>query len=324
MRIIDKTQFQNAQGEVEMIGRILGTLRYGFSWYPELQAQKSVILQLERLLEKGFVLIRNFNLPGSEVIVPMILLGPNGVSVIYATPLKGFYEAKGDQWNRVDQGRSLAAPVNLINRVVRLALATQKYFEHQKLNIPGQVEPVLIAANPGLNLETMRPIAKVIKSDAIKAFAGSLIQNRPVLRNEQVYALAERMVPPPGAEDVPPQSAPKPGAPTPASSQPQQPASRAKAIFNASQSAPAVDSSDPAFAFDEKDNPLAPQDMPPGLTESSPMRGLSQAPAIAPKKRMLGMTPLQLGILAAIFLIGLCAISALGIYIYYFYFASLP
>ncbi len=320
MRIIDKTPFQNAQGEVEIIGRIQGTLKYGFGWYPDLQAQNAVIAQLERLLEKGFVLIHNFNLPGSEVIVPLILLGPNGVSAIYVTNLKGFYEAKGDQWNRVDQGRSLAASINLLNRVVRLALATQKYIEHQKLNIPGKVEAVLIAANPGLNIETMRPIAKVVKSDAIKTFAGTLIQTRPVLRNEQVYALAEKMVAPP-ADNVPPQPAPKPGTASPASSKPQQPASRAKAIFNAPQSTPAVDSSELAFAFDEKENPLAPQDMPPGLTESNTLRELSQAPVIAPKKPILGMKSWQWGILAAILICGVVALFAVY---YFFYLSYLP
>jgi len=309
MRIIDKTPFQNAQGEVELIGRIQGTLKYGPSWYPELQAQKSVIAQLERLLEKGYVLIRNFNLPGSEVIVPLILLGPNGASVIYVTHLKGFYEAKGDQWNKVDQGRSLAAPVNLLNRVVRLALATQKYFEHQKLNIPGQVEPVLIAANPGLNLETMRPIAKVVKSDAIKTFASTLIQNRPVLRNEQVYALAEQMVTPLRPDDTPPQATPKPAT--------QQPTSRAKAIFNASGNASAPNSSEVAFALDEDGTHSASQELPPGLQESSSVRELSQAPVISQKKLVLGMKPVQFGFLAAMLLIECCILAAGAAYFYF-------
>jgi hypothetical protein len=317
MRIIDKTPFQNAQGEVDIIGRVRGTLKYGPSWYPELQAQKTVIAQLDRLLEKGYVVIRNFNLPGSEVIVPMILLGPNGIFMLYVTHLKGFYEAKGDQWNKVDQGRSLAVPRNLLIISKRLAEATQKYFELQKINISGQVEAIVIAADPGLNIETMRPITKVVKSDAINAFAGSLIQNRPVLRNEQVYALAERMVTPPEVND-PPQPAPKPAAQQPAA-----PASRAKAIFNAAESAPAFDSADLAFAFDEDGTHIAPQGLPPGLNESSPVRQLTQAPVILPKKKLfLGLTPMQWGILGAITFVWLCVMAAGGIYIVYF--SALP
>jgi hypothetical protein len=193
MRIIDKTPFQNEKGEIDLIGRAQATLKYGPSWYPEQTAQKTVIAQLDRLFEKGYVLIRNFVLPGSEVIVPMILLAPSGVFVIYATHLKGFYEAKGDQWNKVDQGRAVPAPRNLISITERLARATQKYFEIQKITIPGRVEPVLMAAEPGLNMESLRPIIRVVKSDAIAQFAASVLQNRPVLRNEQVYDLAERI-----------------------------------------------------------------------------------------------------------------------------------
>ena len=315
MRLIDKTPFQNAQGEVELFGRIQGTLKYGPSWYPELQAQKTVIAQLDRLLEKGYVLIRNFNLPGSEVIVPLILLGPNGVSVIYVTHLKGFYEAKGDQWNKVDQGRSLAAPVNLLNRVVRLALATQKYFEVQKLNILGQVDPVLIAAKPGLNIETMRPIAKVVKSDAIKSFAGTLIQNRPVLRNEQVYDLADRILTPRPPDEMPPaQPTPKPAASTVAA---QKPPSRARAIFNATEAPPAFDSSELAFAFDETGTQASLQGLPPGLQESSSADELSQAPVTSQKKLILGMTLPQLGILVGILTIWLCIMAIGGLYIVY-------
>jgi hypothetical protein len=307
MKIIDKTQFQNAQGEIDILGRIQGTLKFGPSWYAELQAQKVVIAQLDRVLEKGFVLIRNFNLPGSEVIIPLILLGPNGVSVIYVTHLKGFYEAKGDQWNKVDQGRSLPASRNLLSLVERLARATQKFFEVHNLNVPGSVEPVLIAADPGLNVETMRPFVKVIKSDAIKAFASSLLQNRPVLRNEQVYALAERIVSP--AEEVLP-----PPAPSAVPAQPE-PSSRAKAIFNASDSAPAFDSSDLAFAFDDKDNPLASK-MAPGLTGSSSVRELSQAPVAARKKPILGMKPGQLMFLIIMSVVECCILVGGAAYLY--------
>ena len=84
-------------------------MKYGFNWYAELEAQKAVIAQLERILEKGFVIIRNFTLPDSEIVIPLILIGHGGISVIYVTPIKGFFEAKGDQWNTVINGRGLPA-----------------------------------------------------------------------------------------------------------------------------------------------------------------------------------------------------------------------
>src|SRR6266540_4702813 len=119
MKIIDKTPFQTEEGEIDFYGRVQGTLKYGFNWYGEIQAQQAVIAQLERLLEKGFVLIRNFTLPNSEIVIPIILIGAGGIWVIYVTKEKGHFEARGDQWNTVDNnGKALPASINFIGRVL--------------------------------------------------------------------------------------------------------------------------------------------------------------------------------------------------------------
>ncbi len=317
MKIIDKTPFQNEQGQIELMGRVQGTLKYGGNWYPELEAQKTVIEQLGLVLEKGFVLLRNFNLPGSEIIVPILLIGVNGLTVIYVTHLKGRYEAKGDEWNRLDQGRSLPDRANLVNRVVRLARATQVYLERQGITVPGSVTPVLMAAYPGLQIETMRPVARVVMSDAIKQFAGSLLQGRPALRPEQVYDLADRITNPidlRGVEPVP-AAAPTPTpAPAPTANQPA--GSRARAIFDAAQSAPAFDPSDLSFALeDENAGPAG--DLRSGLMETSPSQPL-RAPAAARGRRVLGMKPFQLGCLGLMALVECLVLAGAGIYFFYF------
>ena len=63
MKVYDKTPLQDQQGNINIIARIQGTLKYGMNWFSELEAQKSVIFQLDRLVDKGFVLIRNFTWP---------------------------------------------------------------------------------------------------------------------------------------------------------------------------------------------------------------------------------------------------------------------
>lgn len=302
MKIIDKTPLQNAKGEIELLGRIQGTLRYGLNWYPELQAQNKVIQQFDHIFEKGFALIRNLNLPGSQIIIPLILIGPYGLSLIYATHLRGFYEAKGDQWNRLDNGRSIPARVDLIQLTMRLTHALQKYFEIQKINVPATVEPVLIAADPGLHLETLRPAIRVVMSDAIKSFAGALMQSRPVLRNEQIYDLAERIANPRAFEAPAPQPAPG----SVSASQP--PASRAKAIFDAAEKAPAVNPADLNFAFDEDGTNIAPQGLPPGVSETSPIRKLPSKPAQKKPARRLSIV--QIGFLAGMLLVECCVLAA--------------
>lgn len=244
MKVFDKTPFQDQQGNINIISRIQGTLKYGMNWFPELEAQKSVVAQLDRLLDKGYVLIRNFTLPDSDIIIPLILIGPGSLSVILVTPARGHFEAKGAEWNTVNNGVSIPAKRNLIDLLSKLARAFQRYLQINNINIPMQVEPVLIASDPGANVESVRPAVRVVRSDAIKQFANTINQSSPVLRVEQVLVSADLIIEPqPKSKEKPPE----PEIPV------ETPASRAQAIFNASESAesaakpaPAVQQARPA------------------------------------------------------------------------------
>lgn len=314
MKVIDKTPFQNEKGEIGLLERLQGTLKYGFSWYPELEAQKVIVTQLDRALEKGFILIRNLTLPGSEIVEPIILIGPPGVYVIYVTHLSGFYEAKGDQWGTTNNGRFSPAPINLMSRVARLAKVLQVYLERQGISLPGPVEPVLIASSPAMHIESMRPAVRVVMSDAVKQFASSLLQARPLMRSEFVYDLADRIVTPR------PKSAPQqpvPAAPTPSPQAEAQPSSRAQAIFRASEEVKPFDPSDMNFAFDETAAPPQPgMAVPQNLREPSPATPLRSATRPA-SKRVLGMTIPQLAVLGFILLCWLCAMAAGILWLYF-------
>lgn len=229
MRVIDKTPFQDQQGNISFVSRIQGTLKYGMNWYAELEAQKQVIAQLDRLLDKGFVLIRNFNLPNSGIVIPMILLGPGSLSVIFATPVRGHFEAKGTEWNTVSNGVSAPAGRNLIDLLSKLTRAFQKYLQINNINIPMQAEPVLIASDPGANIESVRPAMRVVRSDAIKQFANTLNQSSPILRAEQILFAADLILEPqPRSKETPPE---------PVMPVEQRPVSRAQAIFKAAETA---------------------------------------------------------------------------------------
>jgi hypothetical protein len=308
MKVIDKTPLQNEKGEIGPLERLQGTLKYGFSWYPELEAQKIIIAQLDRALEKGFTLIRNLTLPGSEIVEPIILIGPPGVYVLYITHLSGFYEAKGDQWNTVNNGRSSPASINLMSRAARLARALQVYLDRQGISLSGPVEPVLIASSPAMHIDSMRPAVRVVMSDAIKQFAGSLLQARPLLRSELVYDLADRIITPrpkashpQGAVAAPPAEGQSP--------------SRAQAIFRASEEAQPFSASDLNFAFDESAAPSE-QGVQQSLRETSPAQPLPSSSRPAPN-RVLGMTVPQLAFLAGILVCWLCGLAGFGYLIFF-------
>ena len=330
MKIIDKTPLQDANGNINPIARIQGTLKYGLSWSGELEAQKMVIAQLDRLLEKGFVLIRNFTLPNSEIVIPIVLIGAGGIWVIYVTKEKGNFEAKGDQWNTVNNdGKSLPANINLIDRVSKLAIVFQKYLKIKKVEMPNPVEPVLIAADPGAQIDSVRPIARVVRSDGIKQFANSLLQARPVWRTDFIHEIGDRIIDP-----RPPQEL-QPVVPAPAS---QQTISRATALAQAAEQGISFNANELGFSAEESgDQSASPKSVQPNpaqpalqkLGEANPAQSAQQKPGEAnlarpkanlkpapTKKKLFGLTDTQVIILAGLLIIGSCVVFGLGIILY--------
>jgi len=313
MKIIDKSPIQTDKGEISMMDRLQGTLQHGLSWYPELKAQSIVIDQLNRVLEKGAVLIRNLTLPGSDIVEPIILIGQGGVSVIYVTHLRGFYEAKGDQWNVMgNNGKSQPASMNLMSRVARLARVLERYLQIHGIQLPAPIEPVLIAADPGMHIDSMRPTVRVVQSDAIKQFAASILQARPVFSAEYIYDLADRIVTPPESGPAMPSPAP-PAMPqaAPVATTSENPVARAHAIFNASEQVQPFNPSDLGLAL-QSESAVQPQSVPQNLRESSPARPLPRA---RPKRR--GMSFMQIALLGFIALVWICIIAGFGYLIFF-------
>lgn len=282
MKVYDKTPLQDQQGNINIIARIQGTLKYGMNWFSELEAQKSVISQLDRLLDKGFVLIRNFTLPGSDIVIPLILIGPGSFSVILVTPVKGHFEAKGTEWNTVNNGVSAPVGRNLIDLLTKLTRAFQRYLQLNNINIPMQVEPVLIASDPGANVESVRPAVRVVRSDAIKQFANTINQSSPVLRVEQVLVSADLIMEPNSKSTETP---PEPEIPV------ERPLSRAQVIFKASESAELA----------EKLQPL-------------PIPESQSQPAQSAKKKASAISRSQIFLLAALGLVECCILIG-GVYL---------
>ena len=116
MKLIDQTPLQNENGEIGILQRVQGTLKYGLSWYPELEAQKFALGLLERGLGKGYTIIRNTALGASGIVIPLAIVGPAGIFAVYVTHLRGQYQAKGDSWGTLSGQSFKPASVNLLTR----------------------------------------------------------------------------------------------------------------------------------------------------------------------------------------------------------------
>jgi hypothetical protein len=315
MKIIDKTPLVNENGELSVPQRVQGMLKFGFNWPTELQAQKAIVTFFDRQLEKGYTLIRNMTLGASGITVPIILLGPAGIYVIHVTYLRGRYEARGNAWNEESGNTFQPASTNLIQQTARMAAAVKAFIERQGVTLPVPIEPVLIAANPGLHVESVKPAVRVLMIDGIKSFVTGLSTAGRVLSAEAVHEFTERLVNPrpvrkgPAAAAMPraaweeDKTQPPPG----------QQLSRARAIFDASEEAKPFDPTDFDFAMVEED-----VDMDPSQADTNTV-GSFPSPA-RERKRVLGMTPGQLGIVAAL---GIIFLILLAVFAYLVFTSSL-
>ncbi|MCC7117768.1 MAG: NERD domain-containing protein [Anaerolineales bacterium] len=280
MKIIDQTPLHDDKGQLSFIGRLQGTLKYGLNWTAELEAQKAVIAQFQRAFDKGYVLIRNFTLPNSEIVIPLILLAPSGVYVIHVTTVKGFFEAKGDQWNTMNNGASQPAPINLLTRVTRFARAVQIYLERINVDLKSPVEGVLIAFDPTAHVESVRPIVRVVQSDAIKQFCSTVLQARPVWRLDYAYGLGDVILDP----TLPAERRPPPEIPQAA-------AERTHDLYDPTQ--PEAD----AYGFEEESTEEQTSQAP-----DAPQKKRAPAKKVPQKGKLMGLTVQQLALVGVMFI----------------------
>jgi hypothetical protein len=316
MKIIDKTPLLDEKGELGFSQRLQGIFQFGFNWPNELQTQKAIITFLDRQLEKGYTLIRNMPLGQSGIMVPMILLGPTGIHVIQVANVRGRYEVRGDTWNVASGEKYKPAPVNLVQQTIRMAHALQVFIERQGVKLPASPEPVLIAGDPGLHIESVRPAIKTMMIDGIKSFVSGLATGKHVLSAEQVFDFTERIINPrPPKKESAASSA---VITAPRSDWEQEPyqqgqeVSRARAIFNASDEAKPFDPADFDFAMTDEEQSM--EEATAGLQESSPARPSQESTGRS--DRIMGMTRLQFAIIAALALALLCILAAFGYIIF--------
>lgn len=313
MKIINQTPFVDEKGELGFSQRLQGMLQFGLNWPTELKAQQTIADYFDRQIEKGYTLIRNQALGQSGIVIPMILVGSAGVFAINITYLRGRYEARGKEWNVESGNQFKPAKENLIEATDRMARALTAYIERQGVTLPAPVEPVLIAAEPGLQIYSDQPTVKVLMSDGIRTFVAGLKSGEPKLRADATLEFVERITNPRPARVKPaptpsasPAVAPRPAQSTPPQAKPEaQNVSRARAIFNAAEEAKPLNPNDFDFALAE-DESAARQAMQKSGEPASPSEKKRAS------HRILGMTPVQLAIVVVLGIALICILAAFG------------
>ncbi|MEK6588374.1 MAG: hypothetical protein AABY97_05985 [Chloroflexota bacterium] len=197
MQVNDRSKFRDEQGLISLENRIRGTVKYGFSWYGEMQAQEFIARQIGRILGDDHFLLRNVPLVGTDVLASMILFSPQGIRLLHPSAERGNYRATEDEWMSFSGRSRQFKPTrpNLQFRALALARGLRRYFEAQGYALP-DLEAVLIFTNPQTLVDRSNPQARIVLADAIELFASSLLERQQVMDHEDIQMLMDALLNP--------------------------------------------------------------------------------------------------------------------------------
>lgn len=160
----------------------------------ELRAQEALIATLQRLLDNRYILLRNIDLEEAGVVIPLILVGPSGVRVIYPSTLKGVFRAREENWEQLDDRsqRFLLLQPNLLTRAQAMAQAVSAFLAKRGFQLP-EAEGALYFSDPGIHVETVRPVVRVVLADALERYIASSSQSRALLDPETVQRIVNAL-----------------------------------------------------------------------------------------------------------------------------------
>lgn len=204
MKIIERSEFRDEEGVISLENRIRGTLKHGLKWYGFMQTQEEATRMLSKSLDKEHVLLRNVAILGTSIVIPMILISPQGALVIDANPLSGVFRAKGEDWLKFD-GRSRSfksTRPNLQTEVIEKAQLMHRYLENLGYPLP-DVEAVLLFTNPRGHIDTAKPRARIVQADAVDHFLANMLDLPPIMDQEDIALLTEALINPKSPEPEP-------------------------------------------------------------------------------------------------------------------------
>ena len=153
-----------------------------------------VIDSFQRLLDNQYVMLRAVPLDDPEVPIPLVLVGPPGIRMIYARSIKGVFRAKEDAWEEMDdrtQRFKITRP-NLLQRSQLMAKAVDTYLAARNFDLAA-AEPALVFTDPGIHVDTVRPIVRVVQADALDRFGAGLAQSPAFLEKETVQRIVNAL-----------------------------------------------------------------------------------------------------------------------------------
>lgn len=189
MKLIGKSPISEKNRLPKPLADFMQKLRHGSISLENMQSQENVIALLGRELNNNFIMLQNISLEGLRTVIPLVLIGPPGIMVIYPSGSRGVYRAREDLLEKLDERSDNFKPTspNLVSHARLMARAVEIFLK--KNNQEQEVKPVLIFTDPGVHLEMKHPNIRIVLMDAIKPFASRMLQSSAVLDQRKIQIM---------------------------------------------------------------------------------------------------------------------------------------
>lgn len=203
MKVIDCVD-TGKESQVKTLDDFLGAFKIKRFWSVDLEAQEIILAAFQRVLDNKFNMLRNVTIEGAPSPIPLILVGPPGVWVLYPSALRGVFRARGDSWEKMDSRQQTYKPSseNLLTRTAQLAKAVEAYLTSHGVR-EVQVGSGLMFTNPGIHVEIARPVVRVVLIDALDRFITGILQGRLLYDREEVENIVRLFTNPPARVEKP-------------------------------------------------------------------------------------------------------------------------
>lgn len=182
MKVIERSPIGGEGSSKSLADRVKGIWRFGLSWDQDVQAQRALIDKLGLVFDNSYTMISNVVIPGVALPVPLVLLGPTGVWILYVSAVTGIFQMKGDNWYKLDEKKEHYKPSrpNLVRRTMLMSRAISEYLKKMGYFLD-ENEAVLFLSHHGVYVDVAEPPVRLLQSDGIEDFASSAREGRMVL-----------------------------------------------------------------------------------------------------------------------------------------------
>jgi len=192
MNVINRSPYRDEDGNITLNNRVSGTWRYGLTWNRETQAQDKLVNRMSVLLDNNYTLVRDVILPGLAIPIPLVLVGPTGVRVFYASMIRGIYRTKENSWSVMDSRSRHYRPSepNLVRRTILMSQAIFKFLVDKGYHVQ-ETEPVLFFADPDIHIDTFQSNVHILLTDGVDRYIEQIAQDQDTLDITEVKRILD-------------------------------------------------------------------------------------------------------------------------------------